>query len=83
MTTQQIHTEINRFVETGNEEQLREFFVKNFKSLPEAMQKKVFFGFVEEMLERQAAEAEIAKIQELGIKALEEIEAFKASLQKA
>lgn len=83
LTTHDIREKVENIVQSGDERALRDFFVKNFKDLPENTQKKVLFAVFEETLEKSSGDAEILRIQEAGLHAIDELEAFKAMLAKA
>lgn len=82
MTAQETRAEIDRLAEARDESALRDFFVQNFKNLPEQTQENVLFAFFEEALEKSSGDAEILRIQEEGLHAVDELEALKAMLKK-
>ena len=80
MTETETRTEIDRLLDAGDESALNTFFVRNFKVLPERMQRKTLFAFFADAVEKQAGEAFVAKLQQDGLDAVEKLEEIKARL---
>ena len=82
MTKDELLKEMERILETEGEQALEKFTLEHFAELPEDVQGKVLMGYYREELDKQEGEAVIAKLQEEGLGALEELETIKAEASK-
>lgn len=72
--------EIEKLLDAGDEQRLREYLTEHFEDLPEEVQGKVLLAFYSEAIEKQAGDVAIEKIQKEGMEAMTKISALKAVL---